>query len=83
MLFEAVWTGLNAVSLCFHFSRGLKGQFLTSPQLIILNFLEHQRKLEKENLNIQVTDSTERESRALVQMEAFCLLRVLQVGESL
>lgn len=33
-------------SLCFHFSMGLKGRYLTSRQIIILNFLEHQGKLD-------------------------------------
>lgn len=33
---------------------GSKGQYLTSQQIIILNFLEHQRKLEQEKLRKHV-----------------------------
>lgn len=45
---------VHAFSLCFHFSVGSKGRYLTSQQIIILNFLEHQRKLEQEKLRKQM-----------------------------
>lgn len=41
-------------SLCFHFRVGSKGPYLMSQQIIILNFLEHQRKLEQEKVGQRI-----------------------------
>lgn len=49
------------MSLCFHFSAGSREQYRTSRQIIILDFLEHQGKLEQEKLRKRVKrDSTQK-----------------------
>lgn len=40
--------GVSTCSLCFCFSAGWKGQSLTSPPIITVNFLGHPRRLERE-----------------------------------
>lgn len=42
--------GLEFACFLFPFSVGSRGRFLTSQQIIILNFLEQQGKLEQEKL---------------------------------